>query len=131
MAKSTKERSEKSAEKSKKLGERELRHKVRPGIHQAMDRIRERSGTEEISEVLQLAILKMDAMTDAELIEFLKPPRHVLNISKSLRDRFDNESRREAGHHGDDSEYEVIEPNRLPHGPDECAKVQLDILSQE
>ena len=102
MAKSTKERSEKSAEKSKKLGERELRHKVRPGIHQAMDRIRERSGTEEISEVMQLAILKMDAMTDAELIEFLKPPRHEITISKSLRERFDNESRREAGHHRDD-----------------------------
>ncbi|MNR31581.1 hypothetical protein D3C85_1490990 [compost metagenome] len=107
-----------------------MRHRVRPGIHQAMDRIRTRSGTEEISEVIQLAILKMDAMTDAELIEFLKPPRHEITISKTLRDKFDNESRREAGHHGDDSEYEVVEPNRLPHGPDECAKAQLDILSQ-
>lgn len=130
MAKTTKERSEKAAAKREKVGEKELRHKVRPGIHQAMDRIRTRSGTEEISEVLQLAILKMDAMTDAELVEFLKPPRHEITISKTLRERFDNESRREAGHHGDDSEYQVIEPNRLPHGPDECAKAQLDILSQ-
>lgn len=130
MAKTTKERSEKAAAKREKVGEKELRHKVRPGIHQAMDRIRERSGTEEISEVLQLAILKMDAMTDAELVDFLNPPRHEITISKTLRDKFDNESRREAGHHGDDSEYEVVEPNRLPHGPDECAKAQLDILSQ-
>lgn len=130
MAKTTKERSEKAAAKREKVGEKELRHKVRPGIHQAMDRIRTRSGTEEISEVMQLAILKMDAMTDAELIEFLKPPRHEITISEALRERFDNESRREAGHHSDDSEYQVIEPTRLPHGPDECAKAQLDILSQ-
>lgn len=131
MAKTTKERSAKAAKKREQYDEKELRHKVRPGIHQAMDRIRERSGTEEISEVMQLAILKMDAMTDAELRDFLAVPRHEIRISESLRARFDNESRREAGHHGDDSEYEVIEPNRLPHGPDECAKAQLDILSQE
>lgn len=131
MAKSTQERSAKAAKKREQYDERELRHKVRPGIHQAMDRIRERSGTDEISEVMQLAILKMVAMTDAELIEFLTPPRHEIKISKSLRARFDNESRREAGHHSDDSEYEVIEPSRLPHGPDECDKAQLDILSQE
>jgi hypothetical protein len=131
MAKSTQERSAKAAKKREQYDEKELRHRVRIGIHQAMDRIRTRSGTEEISEVMQLAILKMDAMTDAELIEFLTPPRHKVTISKSLRERFDNESRREAGYHSDDSEYEVIEPNRLPHGPDECAKAQLDILSQE
>lgn len=131
MAKSTQERSAKAAKKREQYDEKELRHKVRPGIHQAMDRTRARSGTEEISEVLQLAILKMDAMTDAELIEFLKPPRHVFEVTDSWRDKFDNESRREAGHHGDDSEYQVIEPTRLPHGPDECAKAQLDILSQE
>lgn len=130
MAKSTQERSAKAAKKREQYDEKELRHRVRVGIHQAMDRIRERSGTEEISEVMQLAILKMDAMTDAELIEFLKPPRHKVTISKTLRERFDNESRREAGHHGDDSEYEIVEPSRLPHGPDECAKAQLDILSQ-
>jgi hypothetical protein len=131
MAKTTKERSAKAAKKREQYDEKELRHRVRLGIHQKMDRTRERSGIEEISEVLQLAILKMDAMTDAELIEFLKPPRHEIKISKTLRERFDNESRREAGHHGDDSEYQVIEPIRLPHGPDECAKAQLDILSQE
>ena len=80
-----------------------------------MDRTRARSGTEEISEVLQLAILKMDAMTDAELQAFLAVPRHEITISKTLRERFDNESRREAGHHSDDGEYQVIEPDRLPH----------------
>ena len=131
MAKSTQERSAKAAKKREQYDERELRHKVRPGIHQAMDRIRTRSRTEEISEVLQLDILKMDAMTDAELVKFLKPPRNKFEITEAWRERFDNESRREAGTHGKDSEYEVVEPDRLPHGPDECAKAQLDILSQE
>jgi hypothetical protein len=137
MAKSTQERSAKAAAKREKVGEKELRHKVRPGIHQIIDRIKERSGVTEISEVLQTAIIKMDAMTDAELIEFLTHERHEITISKTLRDDFDNKSRREALYHGedsddgDDSEYEVIEPTRLPHGPDECAKAQLDILSQE
>lgn len=133
MAKSSKERSAKAAEKAKKLDEKELRHKVRPGIHQAMDRIRERSGIDEISEVLQNAIRKMDAMTDAELIDFLTMPRHEITISETLRERFDNESRRAACYHGDDSEdgeYQVIAPQLLPPGPDECAKAQLDILSQ-
>ena len=114
MAKSTKERSATAAKKREQYDERELRHKVRPGIHQAMDRIRERSGTEEISEVLQLAILKMDAMTDAELIEFLTPPRNKFELTETWRARFDNESRREAGHHRDDSEYEVVEPRHAP-----------------
>lgn len=115
MAKSTQERSEKAAAKREKVGEKELRHKVRPGIHQAMDRIRERSGTEEISEVMQLAILKMDAMTDAELIEFLTPPRHGFEVTETWRARFDNESRREVHHtHSDDGESEVFEPQSIP-----------------
>jgi hypothetical protein len=133
MAKTTKERSAKAAKKREQYDEKELRHRVRVGIHQAMDRIRERSGTEEISEVMQLAILKMDAMTDAELLAFLAVPRHEIKISKKLRAKFDMASQRQASYHcddDDDSEYEVIEPNRLPHGPDECAKAQLDILSQ-
>ena len=50
----------------------------------------------------------------AELVEFLTPPRHNFEVTETWRDRFDNESRREAGHHGDDSEYEVIEPEHAP-----------------
>lgn len=110
MAKSTQERHARAAKKREQYDERELRHRVRIGIHQAMDRIRARSGTEEISEVMQLAILKMDAMADADLIEFLTPPRHEIKISKTLRERFDNESRRVAGTHSDDCEHEVVEP---------------------
>lgn len=65
----------------------------------------------------KIALIYADLQTD---------PR----VAAALRARY-APSRRESGHHSDDSEYEVIEPNRLPHGPDECAKAQLDILSQE
>jgi hypothetical protein len=96
MAKNTQQRSAKAADKREKVGEKELRHKVRPGIHQAMDRIRTRSGTEEISEVLQLAIMKMDAMTDAELVEFLKPPRHTYEITENVARKLEIAYQREA-----------------------------------
>lgn len=141
MAKSTQERSAKAAKKREQYDEKELRHRVRLGINQKMDSIRERSKTKEISEVLSLAILKMDAMTDAELIEFLTPPRHGFEVTKTWREEFDNKSRQEISKnpgdeiieplsenshtHGDDGESGIIEPNRLPHGPDECAKEQL------
>jgi hypothetical protein len=127
MAKSTQERSAKAAKKREQYDEKELRHRVRLGTHQKMDRIRDRSGIKEISDVMQRAIRKMDDMTDAELIEFLAEPRHKVTISKALLNKFDEKSRREAGNHGDDSEYEVVEPNRLPHGPDEqAAKLEID-----
>lgn len=94
-AKTTKQRSYAASVRRGELAEKELRHKVRPGIEAMMDSIRERSGTEEISEVLQTAIRKMFAMTDADLIEFLQPPRYGYTISETLREQFDNESRRE------------------------------------
>jgi peptide subunit release factor 1 (eRF1) len=122
-AMTTQQRSQKAAAKRGKLAEKELRHKVRPGIEAAMDRIRDRSSTPEISEVIQLAILKMDAMTDAELVEFLRPPRHKVVISKTLRDKFENESRRELMKNPSDSQ---LAP--LPIGERECKTKQMDIL---
>jgi len=122
-AMTTKERSAKAALKRGKVAEKELRHRVRPGIEEAMDRIRERSKTPEISEVIQLAILKMDAMTDAELVEFLRPPRHKIRISESVARRFENESRRELLKNPSDSQ---LAP--LPIGEKECKAVQIDML---
>jgi hypothetical protein len=37
-----------------------------------------------ISEVLQIAIMKMDLMSDEELIEFLRYPRHEIVISENV-----------------------------------------------
>ncbi|AUG08118.1 hypothetical protein [Pseudomonas sp. S09G 359] len=95
MAKSVQERSAKAAQKRLAVAEKELRHKVRPGIEQAMERIRLRGQVPIISELLQIAIMKMDLMGDHELIEFLSYPRHEIVISENVARRFQEESLRE------------------------------------
>ncbi|NWA43845.1 hypothetical protein HX871_07125 [Pseudomonas reactans] len=92
MAKSVQERSAKAAQKRLVVAEKELRHKVRPGIEQAMERICARGKTPIISEVLQIAIMKMDLMGDGELIEFLNYPRHEIVISENVAREFHNQS---------------------------------------
>lgn len=92
MAKSVQERSAKAAQKRLSVAEKELRHKVRPGIEQAMERICARGNTPIISEVLQIAIMKMDLMGDDELIEFLRYPRHEIVISDNIARMFTRES---------------------------------------
>jgi hypothetical protein len=95
MAKTVQERSAKAAQKRLAVAEKELRHKVRPGIEQAMERICARGKTPIISEVLQIAIMKMDLMGDNELIEFLRYPRHEIVISENVARAFHSESLRE------------------------------------
>ena len=92
MAATQKERSAKSAKKRIAVGEKELRHKVRPGIEQAMGRIRARSKITTISEVLQIAVMKMDLMGDDELKAFLTYPRHKIVISENVAREFRNKS---------------------------------------
>ncbi len=92
MAKSVQERSAKAAQKRLAVAEKVLRHKVRPGIEQAMERIRLRGQVPIISEVLQIAIMKMDLMADNELIEFLRYPRHEIVISKNVAREFHKQS---------------------------------------
>jgi hypothetical protein len=81
MALTPEERNEKLAAKRAKFAEKELRHRVRPGIEEKIQRIKERAGKIETSELLQIAIMKMDLMTDDELSEFLKYPRHTITVS--------------------------------------------------
>jgi len=95
MAKTVQERSAKAAQKRLAVAEKELRHKVRPGIEQAMERIRLRGKVPIISEVLQIAIMKMDLMADDELAAFLSYPRHEIVISENAAREFHNESLRE------------------------------------
>lgn len=92
MAKSVQERSAKAAQKRLAVAEKELRHKVRPGIEQAMERIRLRGKVPIISEVLQIAIMKMDLMGEDELIEFLRYPRQEIVISENVAREFRNQS---------------------------------------
>lgn len=60
-----------------------------------MERICARGQTPIISEVLQIAIMKMDLMGDNELIEFLRYPRHEIVISENVARAFHSESMRE------------------------------------
>lgn len=92
MTKSAQERSAKAAQKRLAVAEKELRHKVRPGIQQAIERICARGQTPIISEVLQIAIMKMDLMPDNELISFLSYPRHEIVISKNVARDFQEKS---------------------------------------
>ena len=88
MAKTVQERSAKAAQKCLAVAEKELRHKFRPGIEQAMERIRKRGQVPIISEVLQIAIMKMDLMADDELTAFLSYPRHKIVISENVAREF-------------------------------------------
>ncbi|NWD84677.1 hypothetical protein HX891_30290 [Pseudomonas reactans] len=106
MAKSVQERSAKAAQKRLVVAEKELRHKVRPGIEQAMKRIQQRGQVTIISEVLQIAIMKMDLMADDELAAFLSYPRHEIIINENVARVFHNESLRELRHDpGDEYVY--------------------------
>lgn len=87
MALTQQQRNENAERKRIKFDEKALRHRVRPGIHQAMERICERSKGMQINEVLQTAILKMDAMSDDELLKFLKM-RHEILLSDDVVQAF-------------------------------------------
>jgi hypothetical protein len=108
MAKSVQERSAKAAQKRLAVAEKELRHKVRPGIEQAMERICARGKTPIISEVLQIAIMKMDLMADDELVAFLSYPRHEIVISENVARMFHSQSMYEIQRNSGD---EIIEPS--------------------
>ncbi|WP_122578186.1 hypothetical protein [Pseudomonas viridiflava] len=84
MALTQKQRDERTALKRQKAGEEELRHRVRPGIKQAIQRIRDRADRIAVSELLQIATMKMDLMSDEELAAFLVYPRHEIMISENV-----------------------------------------------
>lgn len=102
MAKSVQERSAKAAQKRLAVAEKDLRHKARPGIEKAMERIRLRGQVPIISEVLQIAIMKMDLMGDDELADFLSYPRHEIVISENVARLFEEESLKELRRDPDD-----------------------------
>jgi len=60
-----------------------------------MERIQLRGQVPMISEVLQIAIMKMDLMPDDELMSFLRYPRHEIVISENVARAFHSESLRE------------------------------------
>lgn len=92
MALTQKQRDDRTALKRHKAGEEELRHRVRPGIKKAIQRIRDRAERIEVSELLQIATMKMDLMSDEELADFLTYPRHEIMISENVAADFHSKS---------------------------------------
>lgn len=113
-----KARSAKSAQKRAAFAEKELRHRVRPGIEQAITRIRSRSAKIETSELLQITVMKMDLMSDEELRVFLRYPRHEIIISENVAREFEAKSLLMIQQDPGD---EVLSPEYLSFSP--CLKV--------
>ncbi len=108
MALTQQQRNENAEKKRIKFDEKALRHRVRPGIHQAMERICKRADDMPINEVLQMAILKMDAMSDDELSKFLRM-RHEILLSEDVVQAFYDLSVRSILSNPDRDEEDEIE----------------------
>lgn len=96
MAKSTKERSAKSAEKRAKAKEEELRLRVRPGTKQALADLMEWAGIEEQGEALTLMIHHLHSMGPQKCLPLLDPPRHEITVSESVAQKLQLAYNREA-----------------------------------
>ncbi|UXZ98862.1 hypothetical protein K3169_13825 [Pseudomonas phytophila] len=111
MAMDQNQRNEKLAAKRAKFAEKELRHRVRPGIEEALKRLRARADDIETSELLQVAILKMDLMGDEDLSQFLKYPRHEIIVSESVaREIYDHGVRCISNNPDQDEDDEIERP---------------------
>lgn len=88
-------RSAKTAEKRKALDEKELRHRVRPGIHAKLAELMAWHGIEEQSEAVQLLILNAHALGPEGSSAALALPRHEIHLSENVARRFIEESERE------------------------------------
>lgn len=89
------ERSAETAAKRARLDEKELRHRVRPGIRKMLDNLLEWHGIEEISEAVQNMIINAHAAGPEGSTAMLATPRHEIRISESVAQHFERESRRE------------------------------------
>jgi len=84
MAKNTQQRSEKAAEKARLFDEKELRHKVRPGINAMLADLMAWHEVPEISEAVQLLIINAHALGPAGSAPLLAVPRHEIRISENV-----------------------------------------------
>ncbi|MGF6695180.1 hypothetical protein M2318_005281 [Metapseudomonas resinovorans] len=84
MAMTQQDRSAKSAAKRKEFDEKELRHRVRPGIHQKLADLMDWHGITEQSEAIQLLIINAHAQGPEGSATALALPRHEITISKNV-----------------------------------------------
>lgn len=114
MAMTPEQRNDKLKAKRAKFAEKELRHRVRPGIEEALKRVKDRAGEMETSELLQITIMNMDLMSDEGLSEFLKYPRHEIIVSESVaREIYDHGVRCILSNPDQDANDEIEIPPQL------------------
>ncbi|UZS65610.1 hypothetical protein [Pseudomonas syringae] len=114
MALTQEQRNDKLKEKRAKFAEKELRHRVRPGIEQAIQRIRDRASKIAVSELLQIAVMKIDLMSDEDLTAFLTYPRHEILVSESVAQKiYDHGVRSILSNPDPDASDEIWKPESL------------------
>ncbi|MFB8829098.1 hypothetical protein ACE0DR_06235 [Azotobacter sp. CWF10] len=96
-AKTAAERSAKAAAKRAKLGEEELRHRVRPGAKAMLLELMAWHGIEEQAEAIQLLILNAYTAGPYGSAPMLAIPRHEITISENVAQRLYLEGASEAG----------------------------------
>lgn len=96
MAKSQAERDAAATEKRKRLGEEELRHRIRPGVRTKFEELMRWHGIEEVAETMQLLILNAHALGQEGSAPCLAIPRHEITISESVAHRLETKGRHEA-----------------------------------
>jgi hypothetical protein len=84
MAKTTQQRSKKSADKAKAAGEEDLRHKLRPGTSALLADLMHWHGITVISEAIQNMILNLHALGPEGSADALKSPRHKIEVSENV-----------------------------------------------
>lgn len=91
------QRSARTAAKRQALDERELRHRVRPGIRNMLADLMQWHGIEEQAEAIQLLIMNAHAAGPDGSVPMLAPPRHVFAVSPSVARTLEREGQRMAG----------------------------------
>ena len=103
MALTQQQRDANTKEKRERLGDEELRHRVRPGTKACLERNIARAGITETSELLHVVLLKMEGIDDQAFAALTTPPRHTFEISENVaRDLYQLGARRAAKLDADD-----------------------------
>lgn len=96
MAKTQQERDQGAAEKRKKVGEVELRHRVRPGILAMLKDLMLWGGFTQMAECIQIIIMNLHAMGPDGVKRLLELPRHDLHVSENVARQIMSEGIRQA-----------------------------------
>lgn len=96
MAKTNKERTDKSRTKAKKAGAEELRLVTYPGTATALATLMQRHCITEKSEAMSLMLINLAAMPAELSAPAFVIPRHEISISESVARKIEAQGRKEA-----------------------------------